>query len=243
MEGYEAQRLENLKEKQQLLEQLNLDSAIAVKKARAQASTKPPAKNRSLNTSLSSHPIRTSSRLASSQKPFYTTSSELDTSSSPNHTSKKSKPRSIKRTSSRSNTKTKTYSPSNTPNSTLPTQDISSIRLGWTSWRATAPPTHPRRQRFSPLPLPPNLHTQQVPLRDPPRRLPRRLLLATPSQPKARCHHPRRLARTPTPVDRRARRRTLPPQHSIRPHSEQIRGCVRPVDRRVGGCGLDKPHL
>jgi hypothetical protein len=140
MEDYEAQRLENLKEKQQLLEQLNLDSAIVVKKARAQASTKPPAKKRRLNTLLGSHPTRTSSRLASSQKPFYTTSSELDTSSSPNHTSKKPKPRSIKRTSSRPSTKTKTYSPSNTPNYTVPTQEVSSIRLGWKSWHATAPP-------------------------------------------------------------------------------------------------------
>lgn len=139
MEDYEAQRLENLKVKQQLLEQLNLDSAILVNKARAPASTKPRAKKRSFDPSLNSHPTRTSSRLASYQKPFYTHSSEADTSSSPNHTGKKSKSRNIKRTSSRPNTKTKTYSLSNTPNSTPPTQDTSSICLAWPSWHASAP--------------------------------------------------------------------------------------------------------
>lgn len=72
MEDYESQRVENLRQKEQLLAQLNLDLAITGKKPRIHSSSEPRAKKRKLNTPTKPLPTRTSSRLASSRKTSYT---------------------------------------------------------------------------------------------------------------------------------------------------------------------------
>jgi hypothetical protein len=140
MEDYETQRLENLKQKEQLLAELNLNST---RKARTQPTTKPPAKKRRLNTPLSSRPTRTSSRLASSQHAFYTSSSDQNTSTSRKPSKKNSQSRNTKRLTSR--TDTRTISLSSGP----PARDLSSLHLNWTSWHATAPtPTRDENNTF-----------------------------------------------------------------------------------------------
>jgi hypothetical protein len=124
MEDYESQRLENLKQKEQLLAQLNLDLEITGRKSRTRPSSEPRAKKRKLNTSINPHPTRTSSRLASSRKTSYT---------SPEPKVRSSKPPNRKQAISFSSSTTTSSRPS-------PNENTTSLRLGWTSWTATAPP-------------------------------------------------------------------------------------------------------
>jgi hypothetical protein len=133
MEDYEAQRLENLKQKQQLLAQLNLDSKIIAKKVRLDIENKHTSKKRKLNTT----PVRSSERIASSEtNPSYAADSDKYATIPTKPRTNTSKSPSTKRTTSSIASEVI----SNNLRPLIPTKDISSIRYGWISWTPTAPP-------------------------------------------------------------------------------------------------------
>ena len=137
MEDYEAQRLENLQQKQKLLAQLNLDSQIIAKKVKADPDTKQTTKKRRVNTETNSAPVRSSARIASSKtKPSYASDGDKYTYIESKRRTKKSKPPHLKRTASDIASEVLT----NNLHPLIPAKNIDQIRAGWASWKPTAPP-------------------------------------------------------------------------------------------------------
>lgn len=137
MEDYEALRLENLKQKQKILAQLNLDSQTVPKKVRADQEDKHVPKKSKLNTSISVPPVRSSARIASSDtRPSYAADSEKYRYISPKARTKTSTPAVRKRCSSSIASEVL----SNNTRPLIPTTNIASIRAGWTAWAPAAPP-------------------------------------------------------------------------------------------------------
>ena len=137
MTDYEVQRLEYLREKQELLARLNLNSEHIAKKVKSDPDTKQPTKKRRLNTEINSTPVRCSARIASAEtKPSYADDGEKYNYIEPKPRSKKSRVPAIKRTTSDIANEVL----ENNLSPLIPSKNIDEIRAGWTAWTSTAPP-------------------------------------------------------------------------------------------------------
>lgn len=137
MNAYEANRLENIKRNQALIQQLGLESAHPTL---PQTNQSPPKKRRKLSPRAAPLPTRTSSRIAASAaKPAYNEDA-VAPSASP---ARKTRPpqRGASRTALSTASSDVGASSSAASTSTPPAStDVSALRARWSSWTPTAPP-------------------------------------------------------------------------------------------------------
>ena len=132
---YEAQRLENLAQKQKLLAELNLNSSTIARSVRTKTDpdTKTTTKKRRVATE--NVPSRTSARISGARaRPNY----NEDAQEKYNMVERKSKT-AKQATGSQRHIKQETII-SNDVRSLIPSQDAEEIRACWTQWMPTAPP-------------------------------------------------------------------------------------------------------
>ena len=137
MNAYEVQRLENIRQNQKILADLNIQRLTESKNAVPERDSRPPPAKRQ---KIENTPSRTSARIASTTRPTY------------NEDAKEryivaERDRSVKKNKSAGrHTKHEMKGEAEQDNALVPTKDAEMVRVGWTQWEVLAPP--PTRDEY-----------------------------------------------------------------------------------------------